>query len=95
MALACDTEVSMSKVSPANELRQKYGSPDNEKQKWQYSSLKFENVSFAAPPKADMVIRLFLARPTAPRDSISLRISGRYPNQEQWTGSATVHLVCP
>ena len=68
---------------------------DNEEQKWQYSSLSFENVSFVAPPKDDMVIRLFLARPSAPNNSISLRISGRFPDGDQWTGSATVHLVCP
>ena len=68
---------------------------DNANQKWQYSSFAFENVSFAAPPKGDMVIRLFLARPTAPKNSISLRISGRFPDGEPWTGGATVHLLCP
>jgi hypothetical protein len=68
---------------------------DNDKQKFSYTSFSFQNVSFNAPPHGQMVIGVFLARPAAPRDSISLRIGGRYPNGDSWTGSATVHLVCP
>lgn len=68
---------------------------DNERQQWQYTNFSFENVSFSAPPRADMRIRLFRARPNAPRDSISLQIRGSYGSGESWTGSATVHLACP